>query len=100
MEAYYGNSEGQLGAISDYSSGAAPPVEASGIHVIARTTVTVMFGFVLGQAEKTAGAEAYASFCPATSVVADSGIFPIALEDDTLLATSVGDVIEIWDDNK
>ncbi|NCP34513.1 MAG: hypothetical protein GW867_31350 [Armatimonadetes bacterium] len=100
VEAYYGNSEGQLGAISDYSSGAAPPVEASGIHVIARTTVTVMFGFVLGQTQKTAGAEAYASFCPATSVVADSGIFPIALEDDTLLATSVGDVIEIWDDNK
>ena len=100
VEAYYGNSEGQLGAISDYSSGAAPPVEASGIHVIARTTVTVMFGFVLGQTQKTAGAEAYSSFCPATSVVAGSGIFPIALEDDTLLATSVGDVIEIWEDDK
>ena len=100
VEAYYGNSDGELDTISSYAAGGTPPGDATGIHVIARTTVTVMFGFVLGQAEKTAGAEAYASFCPATSVVADSGIFPIALEDDTLLATSVGDVIEIWDDNK
>lgn len=100
LEAYYGNSDGELGSISDYDSSAYPPPEATGVRVVVRKTVTVLFAYFLGQSHKIAAAEATAVAGPAAVVKAGGNVFPVAIEDEVLKNVHPGDVVEIWDQAK
>ncbi|PIU90692.1 MAG: hypothetical protein COZ06_11675 [Armatimonadetes bacterium CG_4_10_14_3_um_filter_66_18] len=99
-EARYVSQQQELSPIKDYEQGSGPPVEAIGVRVRARKTVSVVFGFLLGHSKKTAGAEATALVGPARQATLDGTAFPVTLEDDIVQALHPGQRLQIWDDDR
>lgn len=100
LECSYGGSSGDMGAVNSYDPSSLPPAAATGVRVVARRAVSLVFGFLWGGRQTAVGAQAFAAFGTSNALKAGGSIFPVGLEDDVLDGVAVGDRIRIWDDSK
>jgi len=94
---YTDSSNTKLNAILSYGAVSAPPATGVGIWVWAQNKYGMFFGRLAGQSQKTSSASAIAK---SGTIGAMGGVMPIGLDEDLLANVTVGQEIEIWDDDK